>query len=301
MPLPSKLMRHARQGKESAGADAARPRVGFHAPIAGGLQNALLKAQALGADAVQIFSRNPRGWKARPLEEEEVEGFKRVRRETGVTPLVVHANYLINLAAADAGVREKSVASFREEVERGLQLGADYLVVHPGSARGACESDAIRTCSESLNAACEGLSLEGFRILLENTAGQGECIGYRFEHLREIAARCHGLHLGVCLDTAHAFTAGYDIRSPEGLAAGLACNFSVGNVNNGNVAATNTNADNTGGASNSGNASASNTSGEAGGVRVEELHVAKDKDGDEVKTFSPSDRTVYAVATLSEL
>ena len=85
------------------------------------------------------------------------------------------------------------------------------------------------------------------------------------------------------------------------VAAGLACNFSVGNVNNGNVAATNTNADNTGVASNSGNASASNTSGEAGGVRVEELHVAKDKDGDEVKTFSPSDRTVYAVATLSEL
>src|SRR5438270_8109735 len=150
-----------------------RPRVGFHAPIAGGLQNALLKARSLGADTVQIFSRNPRGWKARPLEEEEVENFKRVRREMGVTPVVVHANYLINLAAADYLIREKSVASFREEVERGLQLGADYLVVHPGSARGACESDAVRTCSESLNAACDGLSLGGFRILLENTAGQG--------------------------------------------------------------------------------------------------------------------------------
>jgi len=197
------------------------PRIGFHAPIAGGLQNALLKARSLGADTVQIFSRNPRGWKARPLDAEEVETFKRVRRETGVAPVAVHANYLINLAAADYLIREKSVASFREEVERGLALGADYLVVHPGSARGACESDAIRTCAESINAACEGLSLGGFRILLENTAGQGECIGHRFEHLREIAARCPVLRLGVCLDTAHAFTAGYDIRSREGLAAAL--------------------------------------------------------------------------------
>src|SRR5436305_1528142 len=163
-----------------------RPRIGFHAPIAGGLQNALLKAQSLGADTVQIFSRNPRGWKARPLDTEEVENFKRVRAGTGVTPVVIHANYLINLAAADYLIREKSVASFREEVERGLQLGADCLVVHPGSARGACESDALRTCAESLNAACEGLSLGGFRILLENTAGQGECIGHRFEHMREV-------------------------------------------------------------------------------------------------------------------
>src|SRR3954470_13114313 len=147
----------------------ARPRVGLHTGIAGGLHNALLKAQTLGADTVQIFSRNPRGWRARPLEAEEVEQFKRVRRETGAGPVAIHANYLINLAAADAEIREKSVASFREEVERGLALGADYLVLHPGSARGACEEDAIRTCAESLQAACEGLELDTFRILLENT------------------------------------------------------------------------------------------------------------------------------------
>jgi deoxyribonuclease IV len=210
------------KAKNSRGVEkASRPKIGFHAGIAGGLQNALLKARALGADAVQIFSRNPRGWKARPLEAEEVEQFKRVRSETGVTPVVIHANYLINLAAADSAVREKSVASFREEVERGVALGADYLVVHPGSARGACEADAIRTCGESLRAACDGLALGPFRILLENTAGQGECIGHRFEHLREIAALCPELDLGVCLDTAHAFTAGYDIREREGLSAAL--------------------------------------------------------------------------------
>ena len=197
------------------------PRIGLHTGIAGGLHNALLKAQALGAETVQIFSRNPRGWKARPLEAEEVEQFKRVRMETGVSPVVIHANYLINLAAADETVRAKSVASFREEVERALTLGADYLVLHPGSARGACEDDAIRTCADSLKAACDGLELGAFRILLENTAGQGECIGHRFEHLREIAALCPELNLGVCLDTAHAFTAGYDIREEDGLSAAL--------------------------------------------------------------------------------
>ncbi len=200
---------------------APRPRIGLHTGIAGGLHNALLKAQALGADTVQIFSRNPRGWQAKPLIPEEVEQFKRVREETGVSPVVIHANYLINLAAADAGIREKSIASFREEVERGLVLGADYLVLHPGSARGACEEDAIRTCAESLKAACDGLELDSFRILLENTAGQGECIGHRFEHLREIAEMCPDLNLGVCLDTAHAFTAGYDIRDEDGRAAAL--------------------------------------------------------------------------------
>ena len=200
---------------------AARPRIGLHAGIAGGLHNALLKAHALGADAVQIFSRNPRGWQARPLGDEEVAGFRRVRAECGITPVVIHANYLINLAAADPVIRAKSVASFREEVERGLALGADYLVVHPGSARGACEADALRTCAESLREACDGLDLAGFRILLENTAGQGECIGHRFEHLRALVARCPGLPLGVCLDTAHAFTAGYDLRDEDGLAAAL--------------------------------------------------------------------------------
>jgi len=195
------------------------PLIGFHAPITGGLQNALLKARLLGCDTVQIFSRNPRGWMARALTDEEIENFKKVRAETKISPVVIHANYLINLAAADPVVLEKSRASFREEVERGISLGADYLVLHPGSARGSCESDGIRTCAESLNAACERLELNSFRILLENTAGQGECIGHRFEHLREIIESCPDLNLGVCLDTAHAFTAGYDIRDEDGFVA----------------------------------------------------------------------------------
>lgn len=214
------------------GPEHVRPRIGLHAPIAGGLHNALLKASALGCDAVQIFSRNPRGWAARPLTGEEVSRFRAVRAETGISPVVIHCNYLVNLAAADPTILEKSRASFREEVERGIELGADYLVVHPGSAKGSCEEDGVRTCAESLKAACAGLELGAFRVLLENTAGQGECIGHRFEHLREIIAACPELNLGVCLDTAHAFTAGYDLRVEDGLDATLeALDRNVGAAN----------------------------------------------------------------------
>jgi deoxyribonuclease-4 len=196
-----------------------RPRIGFHAPITGGLHNALLTSRELGCDTVQIFSRNPRGWKAKPLAPEDVKTFRRVRKETKISPVAIHANYLINLAASDPEMRAKSIESFREEVERGMVLGANYLVFHPGSARGACEADGIATCIQSLKIACAGLELGSFRILLENTAGQGECIGHRFEHLGEIIKGCPELKLGVCLDTSHAFTAGYDLREEDGLRA----------------------------------------------------------------------------------
>ena len=114
---------------------------------------------------------------------------------------------------------QKSRESFREELERGIALGANYLVVHPGSARGSCEADGLRTCSDSLKIAARGLNLGKLQILLENTAGQGECIGHRFEHLRELMDSCPELRLGVCFDTAHAFTAGYDLREQDGVDA----------------------------------------------------------------------------------
>ena len=196
-----------------------KPRIGFHAPIKGGLHNALLRAKELDCQTVQLFSRNPRGWQAKSLTSLDISLFKRTRKETGISPVVIHANYLINLAAADPMMLQKSRESFREEIERGILLGADYLVVHPGSARGACEADGIATCAESLRLAWSGLEGSSIRILLENTAGQGECIGHRFEHLRELMDACPSVPLGVCFDTAHAFTAGYDIREEDGLAA----------------------------------------------------------------------------------
>ena len=198
------------------------PRIGFHAPIKGGVHNALIVAKDTGCDTVQLFSRNPRGWMAKPLTLEDVLLFRKVRKQTKINPVLIHCNYLVNLAAADDVFLQKSRESFREEVERALLLGVDYLVVHPGSSRGACETDGIALCAESLKIACKGVKFgaparPNLRILLENTAGQGDCIGHRFEHLAAIMEACPKIPLGVCFDTAHAFTAGYDIR--EGLNA----------------------------------------------------------------------------------
>jgi len=198
-----------------------RPRLGFHAPIKGGLHESLIIASETGCDAVQLFSRNPRGWMAKPLTKQTIDLFRKTRRLTRLSPVLIHTNYLINLAAADELMLEKSRASFREEVQRAILLGVDYIVVHPGSAHGSCEADGIETCARSLKIACKGLKFGKLRILLENTAGQGECIGHRFEHLRAIMDRCPKLPLAVCVDTAHSFTAGYDIREEEGLAATL--------------------------------------------------------------------------------
>ena len=195
------------------------PKIGFHAPIKGGVHNALIVAKDTGCDTVQLFSRNPRGWMAKPLTLEDVLLFRKIRKQTKISPVLIHCNYLVNLAASDDLMLEKSRASFREEIERALLLGVDYLVVHPGSARGACEADGISLCAKSLKIACKGFKFGSLRILLENTAGQGDCIGHRFEHLDQIMQACPKIPLGVCLDTAHAFTAGYDIREEDGLSA----------------------------------------------------------------------------------
>src|SRR5256886_4565060 len=195
------------------------PRIGFHAPIKGGLHEALLVAKETGCDTVQLFSRNPRGWAAKPLSRSAIDLFRHTRKQTKLSPVLIHTNYLINLCTSDEALLLKSIASFREEVQRAIVLGVDYVVLHPGSARGSCEADAIETCARSLKTATKGLRLDRVRILLENTAGQGECIGHRFEHLRAIMDRCPKLKLGVCIDTAHSFTAGYDIREADGLEA----------------------------------------------------------------------------------
>src|ERR1041385_8448913 len=196
-----------------------RPRIGAHLPIKHGLHEALLLGAEICCDAVQLFRRNRRGWMPKPLTRDAIDLFRKARKETKISPVLIHANYLINLSAADEVILLKSIESFSEEVERAIALGVDYLVVHPGSARGCPEKDALEICALSLQVACKGLRFGKLKILLENTAGQGECIGHRFEHLRAIMDRCEKLRLGVCVDTAHSFTAGYDIREPDGLEA----------------------------------------------------------------------------------
>jgi deoxyribonuclease-4 len=193
-------------------------RVGVHTSIAGGLENAAHRARKIGCDTFQMFSANPRGWRQRELTSEACERFRSARKKYGLAPVAIHDNYLINLASADPVFLEKSIAAFRRELQRAVALGADYLVTHPGSARGCSASEAIRTSVESLRRAAKGLRLNGLTILIENTAGQGSAIGRRFEEVAEIIAGVDGdLRMGACIDTAHSFEAGYPIHTPGGL------------------------------------------------------------------------------------
>jgi len=189
-----------------------------HTSIAGGLENAAHHAKKIGCDTFQMFSANPRGWRTQDPSLKEYERFRQARQSHKLAPAVVHDNYLINLAAPDAMNRERSIAAFRREIERAVALGAEYLVTHPGSARGASTAAAIRASVESLKRAAQGLNLDGLTILIENTAGQGTALGRTFEEVAEIlegAAR--ELPVGACLDTAHTFEAGYPIHTPRGL------------------------------------------------------------------------------------
>jgi deoxyribonuclease-4 len=193
-------------------------RVGVHTSIAGGLENAAHHARRIGCDTFQMFSANPRGWKAQEPSPDDYERFRSARAKHGLRPVVIHDNYLINLAASDKIIREKSIAAFRREIERALALGADFLVTHPGSAKGGTPVQAIETCAESLKVAARGLLLDGLRVLIENTAGQGAVIGRTFEEVAEIITRAEGeLPMGACIDTAHSFEAGYPIHTAEGL------------------------------------------------------------------------------------
>lgn len=197
-------------------------RVGVHVSIAGGVRQSLERAYALGCTALQIFSTSPRMWPARRgvykwLTAAEAERFRVRRAELALGPLVVHDNYLINLASPDRATRTRSIQALREELARALWIGADYLVLHPGNAGNAPLESAIAAIVEGLRRATRGLSLGELHILLENTAGQGSALGWRFEHLEAILRACPELPLGVCLDTAHTFAAGYDLSSETGL------------------------------------------------------------------------------------
>jgi deoxyribonuclease-4 len=195
-----------------------RLRVGVHTSIAGALENAVRRASEIGCDTFQIFSANPRGWNSRDPSPEECARFRAERERRNLSPLVIHDNYLINLASADTEIRRKSVAAFRREMERAIALGADYLVAHPGNAKGSTVSASIVNCIESIKGAARGLRFDGLMVLVENTAGQGSAIGRSLEEVAEIVAGAEeDLPIGACLDTAHLFAAGYPIHTAAGL------------------------------------------------------------------------------------
>ncbi len=193
-------------------------RIGIHTSIAGDLIESLDRAHRLGSNALQIFSASPRMW-SRGMEKSlaEAQRFRERRRALRLGPVVIHDNYLINLASPDRVLRVRSIQAFHEELVRGVVLGADYLVAHPGSSRGVAATRALEDVAGALRQAARGVKFNGLRILLENTAGQGTALGSRFEELARILDACPELPLGVCLDTAHMFAAGYDIRSADGL------------------------------------------------------------------------------------
>jgi deoxyribonuclease IV len=195
-------------------------RIGIHTSIAGSLEGAALKAAALGANTFQIFSSSPRMWRASTPGVIDVACLRRARRKLDLKPLAIHVNYLINLAAADAEIRAKSVAGFRGELERAEIIGAEYLVLHPGSYRGRTVEEGIAALVLGLESAAAGLGPLRVTVLLENTVGCGAQIGGRFEELRAIRDRAietTALAIGYCLDTCHLLGSGYDIASAAGL------------------------------------------------------------------------------------
>ena len=192
------------------------PIVGAHTSIAGGLVNAVRSAVEKGCDCFQIFARNPRGWLARELSPSEVREFRNSREAAALWPFAIHSIYLINLAAQDPAALARSRAAFRQEIKRSVELGAEYLVVHPGNPRTAPAEVGIATAIESIREAARGLNLSGLTILIENTAGQGSSIGCDFEQVADILAALDDMPVGVCLDTAHTLASGYDISTEAG-------------------------------------------------------------------------------------
>lgn len=199
-------------------------RLGFHVSISGGVYKAVGRARALGCNTMQIFSHNPRGWAFKELSDKDINLFRGLREEAGINPLYVHTAYLINLCSFNEELYRKSKKAFLSEIERASLLGADYLITHLGSIGPFREGQGVRRVVDALIAISERYKevarYTPTKVLLENTAGERGEIGYSFEQLSEIMKQVqnsNGLVGGICLDTCHAFAAGYDLSTAEGI------------------------------------------------------------------------------------
>jgi deoxyribonuclease IV len=192
-------------------------RIGAHMSVAGGVATAVERAVRHGCEALQIFTRNASQWRAAPLDAADVRAFRRRLDTSGIAPAVSHASYLINLATTAPALREQSIATFADELDRAHALGLLGVVIHPGTCTAGTEEDALRLIADAIR---QTLRLQPRRrtlVLLEGTAGQGRTLGHRFEHLAAILAHLDGSsRVGVCLDTCHLVAAGYDIASEVG-------------------------------------------------------------------------------------
>jgi deoxyribonuclease-4 len=196
-------------------------RIGVHLGTAGGASNAVEKAREIGANTFQFFSSSPRMWRAPKVDPKQAERMKSLRAALDVSPIVIHTSYLVNVCSQAEDVRVKSVAAFRAEIERALEFGADYLVLHPGSWNGLTRELGLKLAADSIKRAIDGLPFAGtgFQILIENTAGAQYSLGGSFEQVAELVTLLRAsAPVGVCLDTCHTHVAGYDMVTDEGYA-----------------------------------------------------------------------------------
>lgn len=191
--------------------------IGAHTSAQGGAHHALLEGAAIGANTIQLFTSNQKRWEGRPISEEQIALFEETRIQTGISHIMSHDSYLINLGCPNPETRHKSEKAFKEELLRCHQLKLSYLNFHPGAALDSSEEECLDLIVNNL-LALEKCAAQGTtRLLLETTAGQGSCVGWRFEHLSYVIDRVEKvIPIGVCIDTCHIFAAGYDIRTKEG-------------------------------------------------------------------------------------
>ena len=200
-------------------------RIGIHTSSAGGVHNAAERAYRLGCNTFQMFSSSPRQWAPYELSANHCAEMSRLCEAYKLRPLVIHTNYLINLASTTEHFLKKSIEAFRGEIERALALCAEYLVLHPGSFRGDDREQGLLRTAAAINAATHGLDLAKGKltILIENTAGAEFSLGASFEQVAEVLDRLHGLvPVAACIDTCHTHVAGYDIVSVDGMRDTLA-------------------------------------------------------------------------------
>jgi len=194
-------------------------RIGVHLGTSGGVSNTVLRAKEIGANTFQIFSSSPRMWRPTVVDPAQAERLRELRAKHDIGPMVIHTSYLVNLCSVTDEVRRKSVEAFRGEMERALKLGAEYLVLHPGSWKGMTRNEGLKRAAESIERAIDGLPWQGtqFCILIENTAGSECSLGGSFDQVAELVMllRNHA-PIAVCLDTCHTHVAGYDIVSEDG-------------------------------------------------------------------------------------
>jgi deoxyribonuclease-4 len=190
--------------------------VGAHMSIAGGIHLALERGLQTGCRTIQVFLKSSNQWRAKPIGDEDRALYQDAQARSGITPVIGHSSYLINLASPDKALYRKSVDAFVEELERARYLGVPGLVLHPGAHRGAGEDAGIEAVAKALDEACERIP-PPVSVLLENTAGQGSCLGHSIGQLAGILGRVRAPErVGFCIDTCHLFAAGYDIRTPKG-------------------------------------------------------------------------------------